>query len=205
VLDAHKVNFVKRPVDPDADTLRRRFYFGCLRLLPGRVSAAPCISGNQAELGGPADNRGAERGAGAVITQRSTGARRGQDAAGPRRVSRHAVQEDLHVQARKRVDTLRRHSRLHRNLVDLQRWRPGQDTQRTFRAIRSAQRTVHIFNFTLIDTLTLLLTRFFMLRQKRIFNTSKFKSYIFLIIFTRFYVRSLSILRVKYDLTARTK
>lgn len=42
-------------------------------------------------------------------------------------------------------------------------------------------------------TLTLLLYVSFILRQKRLFNTDKFKSYIFLITFARFYVRSIDL------------
>lgn len=110
-----------------------------MQLLSGGVPATPGVPGDQTESGGPAYDRGAERGAGTAAAKRSTGARRRQDAAGPRRVPRHAIQEDLHVQARERVDTLRRHSRLHRDLVDLQRQRARQDTQRAIRAIRSAQ------------------------------------------------------------------
>lgn len=134
----------KRPVDPDGDTLCRRRYFGCLQLLPGRVPAAQGVPGDQAEPGGAVADRGAERGTGTAVAQRPAGARSGQDAAGLWRCLQLAVQEDLHVQARERVDTLRRHSRLHRHLVHLQRQRAGQDTQRALRAIRSAQRTVRV-------------------------------------------------------------
>lgn len=68
-----------------------------MQLLPSGVPATPSVPGDQAELGSAADDRGTERGAGAATAQRPTGTRRGQDAAGSRRVPRHAIQEDLHV------------------------------------------------------------------------------------------------------------
>jgi len=110
-----------------------------LQLLPGGVPAAQGVPGDQTESGSTVADRGAERGAGTAVAQRPTGACGGQDAAGLWGILQLAIQEDLHVQARERVDTLRRHSRLHRDLVDLQRQRAGQDTQRALRAIRSAQ------------------------------------------------------------------
>lgn len=80
------------------------------QLLPSGVPAASGLFGDQAEPGGPADNRGAEQRTGAAATERTSGARGGQNATGPGSLAGHPVQEDLHEQARERLDTVRRYS-----------------------------------------------------------------------------------------------
>ncbi|CAB0044826.1 unnamed protein product [Trichogramma brassicae] len=113
------------------------------RELPAvRVPAASRLPRDQVQPRGPDDDRGAVDGAGASAAERAARARRRDDAPGSRRLHGHPVQEDLHVAARERLDTVRRHRGLHRDLVNLLRQRARQDTERAVRQVRSAEREV---------------------------------------------------------------
>lgn len=110
----------------------------CLELLPVRVPATSGLPRDEAEPRGTADYRGTEQRAGTSTPERATRARGREDAPGLGGLARHPVQEDLHEQARERVDTLRRHRGIHRHIIDLLGERARQDTQRTVREVRSA-------------------------------------------------------------------
>lgn len=94
-------------LDPNMHTIAGSLHPWSFELLVGRVSATTSFPRDKAEPRSSANHRGAERGAGEATAERPAGALGGENAPGFGRVHRHAVQKNLHVEARKRFDPVR--------------------------------------------------------------------------------------------------